>query len=121
MWLSGTRLQPPRRKRSEPVAHDLLVVPLSRGEPGPARLRALTYVMMYGMKRTTVYLPDELKAALERAAAATGTSEAEIVRGAIAAATVEHAYPPPRVPLFSSGDSTLAERVDEALAEGFGE
>jgi hypothetical protein len=36
------------------------------------------------MKRTTIYLPDELKAALER------------------------------------GDETLAERVDEALARGFG-
>ncbi len=32
---------------------------------------------MYGMKKTTVYLPDELKAALERAAAAQGRSEAE--------------------------------------------
>jgi hypothetical protein len=25
------------------------------------------------------------------------------------------------VPLFASGDPTLAERVDEILAEGFGE
>jgi len=25
------------------------------------------------------------------------------------------------VPLFASGDPTLAERVDEELAEGFGE
>lgn len=79
------------------------------------------YVIMYGMKRTTIYLPDDLKAALERTAAATGSSEAEIVRGAVAAATAEHAYPSPRLPLFSSDDPTLAERVDEALAEGFGE
>jgi len=28
--------------------------------------------------------------------------------------------PKPRLPLFASGDSTLAERVDEELAEGFG-
>lgn len=76
---------------------------------------------MYGMKRTTIYLPDELKAALQRTAAASGTSEAEIVRGAVAAATAEHAYPPPRLPLFASGDPTLAERVDEFLAAGFGE
>lgn len=80
-----------------------------------------TYVIMYGMKRTTIYLPDELKAALQRTAAASGTSEAEIVRGAVAAATAEHAYPPPRLPLFASGDPTLAERVDEFLAAGFGE
>jgi hypothetical protein len=77
--------------------------------------------MMYGVKRTTIYLPDELKAALERTATARGTSEAEIVRSAVASATAEHAYPPPKVPLFASGDPTLAERVDEELAEGFGE
>jgi len=77
--------------------------------------------MMYGMKRTTVYLPDELKAALERTAAAEGKSEAEIVRSAVATATSEHVYPPPRVPLFESGDPMLAERIDDALADGFGE
>jgi Arc/MetJ-type ribon-helix-helix transcriptional regulator len=76
---------------------------------------------MYGMKRTTVYLPDDLKAALERTAAAQGRSEAEVVRSAVAAATAEHAHPRPRVPLFDSGDATLAERVDEELAAGFGE
>jgi plasmid stability protein len=76
--------------------------------------------MMYGMRRTTVYLPDELKAALERTAAAQGTSEAEIVRGALAAATIEQAHPKPRLPLFDSGDSTLSERVDDELAAGFG-
>lgn len=76
--------------------------------------------MIYGMKRTTVYLPDELKAALERTAADEGRSEAEVVRSALAAATAEHAYPRPRLPLFESGDETLAERVDEELARGFG-
>jgi plasmid stability protein len=77
--------------------------------------------MMYGMVRTTVYLPDELKAALERTATAEGRSEAEVVRAALAAATAPHTYPPPRLPLFDSGDATLAERVDEELARGFGE
>lgn len=76
--------------------------------------------MMYGMKRTTIYLPDELKAALERTAAAQGCSEAEVVRSAVAAA-VTQAHPRPQVPLFDSGDASLAERVDEALAAGFGE
>jgi hypothetical protein len=76
---------------------------------------------MYVMKRTTVYLPDELKAALGRTAAAQGVSEAEVVRSALSTATAEHAYPPPRVPLFESGDPTLAERVDDELARGFGE
>jgi plasmid stability protein len=80
-----------------------------------------SYGMLYGMKRTTVYLPDELKAALERTAAAQGKSEAEVVRTALAAATAEEAHPRPRLPLFASGDPDLADRVDEALAAGFGE
>ena len=76
--------------------------------------------MMYGMKRTTIYLPDGLKAALERTAAAQGRSEAEVVREALAAATEQFAYPPPTLPLFESGDPSLAERVDDELAAGFG-
>jgi hypothetical protein len=79
-----------------------------------------TYGTLYGMKRTTVYLPDELKAALERTAAAQGKSEAEVVRSAVAAATAAPTYPRPRLPLFESGDPTLAERVDDELAAGFG-
>jgi Arc/MetJ-type ribon-helix-helix transcriptional regulator len=75
---------------------------------------------MYGVKRTTVYLPDELKAALERTAAAEGRSEAEVVRAALALVTAQHAYPTPQLPLFESGDETLAERVDEELCRGFG-
>lgn len=78
------------------------------------------YGIMYGMKRTTVYLPDELKAALERTAQARGTSEAEVVRTAVFAATVDHAYPRPTLPLFTSGVPDLADRVDDELA-GFGE
>jgi len=76
--------------------------------------------MMYGMRRTTLYLPDELKAALERTAAANGTSEAEVVRSALLAATIDQAPPKPQIPLFDSGDATLAERLDEELAAGFG-
>lgn len=75
---------------------------------------------MYGMRRTTIYLPDGLKEALERTAAAEGRSEAEVVRSALASATAAHTYPPPKLPLFTSGDETLAERVDEELACGFG-
>ena len=72
-----------------------------------------------GMRRTTLYLPDELKAALERTAAQ-GTSEAEVVRNALLAATIDQAFPKSRIPLFDSGNATLAERVDEELAAGFG-
>lgn len=73
------------------------------------------------MKKTTVYLPEELKAALERAAAAEQRSEAELIRQAIREAVLHRdRAPAPKVPLFQSGDPMLAERVEEAL-EGFGE
>lgn len=78
------------------------------------------YVTMYGMHRTTVHLPDDLKASLARAAAAEGRSEAELIREGVQLVTVGHPAAPPSLPLFSSDDPTLAERVDEAL-EGFGE
>jgi len=77
---------------------------------------------MYGMKKTTVYLPDELKASLERMAHDQGRSEAEIIRAAIQATVDQRQRPRPRVPLFETGpkDPMAAERVDELLA-GFGE
>jgi hypothetical protein len=72
---------------------------------------------MYGVRRTTVYLPDDLKAALERTAAGQGRSEADLVREGVHLVSERYATPEPRLPLFASGDPTLAERVDEALAE----
>jgi hypothetical protein len=71
------------------------------------------------MKKTTLYLPDELKARVERHARQLRRSEADIMRAAIDRYTRDEA-PRPRLPLFDSGDPTLAERVDEILAEGFG-
>jgi hypothetical protein len=75
---------------------------------------------MYGMEKTTVYLPPSLKRALARAAAARGQSEAQLIREALDAATKSAPAPRPRLPLFRSGKSGLAERADKALA-GFGE
>ena len=75
---------------------------------------------MYGMRKTTLYLPDELKRAVERAAKTEGTSEASFLRRALERAVEEAPAPKPRLPLFSSGKPRLAERVDEAL-DGFGE
>jgi plasmid stability protein len=75
---------------------------------------------MYGMQKTTVYLPDELKKALARSAAARGLSEAELIREALRAITAESPAPRPRLPLFASGRPDLAEHVDSAL-DGFGE
>ncbi len=76
--------------------------------------------MMYGMEKTTVYLPDALKADLSRTARATGRSEAELIREGIGLVTGSHRIAEPRLPLFTSSDPTLAERVDDALG-GFGE
>jgi Ribbon-helix-helix protein, copG family len=72
------------------------------------------------MERTTVYLTSGQKRALERAARASGRSEAELIREGVELATARHQAAEPRLPLFESGHPDLAERVDEAL-EGFGE
>ena len=72
------------------------------------------------MQKTTVYLPDDLKRALARAAAVRGCSEAELIRKAVRTVADEALPPRPRLPLFRSGKRGLAERVDRALA-GFGE
>jgi len=71
------------------------------------------------MKKTTLYLPDALKRALERVARARGCSEADVVREALRTLAQEELVQP-KLPLFESGDPDLAERVDELLA-GFGE
>ncbi|CAN5547582.1 type II toxin-antitoxin system antitoxin VapB26 [soil metagenome] len=71
---------------------------------------------MYGMQKTTLYLPDELKVAVEREARQRGVSEAQVIRQAIADAVVR---PAPRGGLFASREP-MADRVDELLV-GFGE
>jgi hypothetical protein len=71
------------------------------------------------VNKTTVYLPEELKQSLRRLAAVSGRSEAELIREAVAAQVRALDQPRPRGQLFTSGDSSLAEHVDEALA-GFG-
>jgi len=72
------------------------------------------------MKKTTVYLPEDLKSALGRIAREKGRSEAELIRGAIRELVQDTEPPRPRLPLFSSGDPTLARRFEEEL-RGFGE
>lgn len=68
------------------------------------------------MDKTTVYLPDELKAAVKRAARQRGVSEAQVIRESIRRSA---ALPPPRGGLYA-GSEPIARRVDELLA-GFGE
>ena len=72
------------------------------------------------MKKTTVYLPDDLKEALSRLAASSGRSEAELIREAVGALARATPRSRPRGRLWASGDPSLAERVD-AFLPGFGE
>jgi predicted transcriptional regulator len=65
--------------------------------------------------KTTVYLPDQLKRALERQALRLGQSEAEFIRRAIAAAVQR---PEPNAALFAA--EPFAEHAQELL-DGFGE
>ena len=72
------------------------------------------------MQKTTVYLPDDLKAALKRTAEETGQSEAELIRSAIEEVIRRRVPPRPTMPAFYSGMPDLGSRVDEFLAKGFG-
>ena len=78
--------------------------------------------MMYGVKRTTIYLPDDLKARLEAAARVQRRTEADVIREALARALDDQPVPRPRLPLAEPTGRTTnwAERVDELLDEGFG-
>lgn len=82
----------------------------------------MAYMPYYcAMKRTTIYLPDELKKAIESAAKRDGRSEADVIRDALETSLRSSRAPRPRVPLTRKGlgDSSVARRVDELL-EGFG-
>lgn len=98
-------------------------MPAVRAAPRRRSHRADTtasiYGNMYGMRRTTVYLPEDLKLDLERVAQAEARSEAQLIREGIRLVVDRHRPLRPQVPLFESGDPTLAERADDLL-EGFG-
>jgi hypothetical protein len=70
------------------------------------------------MEKTTLYLPDDLRAAVKRAAAERRISEAEVIRQSIRQ-VVGAMRPRPRGGLFSSGHP-IARHTDELLS-GFGE
>lgn len=72
------------------------------------------------MEKTSVYLPPELKKALKRLARERKCSEAELLREAVAALTQGIDAPAPRLPLFRSKGSSIAEKIDDELSKGFG-
>jgi hypothetical protein len=77
------------------------------------------YGTMYGVHRTTIYLPEELKARLAAEARRRGVTEAQVIREALGGALDR---PRPRGGLFDSGDPRWASADEELLdACGFGE
>ncbi|HEX2702234.1 MAG TPA: CopG family transcriptional regulator [Solirubrobacteraceae bacterium] len=72
------------------------------------------------MNKTTVYLPEGLKQALQRTAAASGRSEADLIRAGVEIVTSRAERPRPRGGLFAGDGPPFSDDVDEALA-GFGE
>lgn len=70
------------------------------------------------MDKTTIYLPAELKSAIQLAARRRGVSEAEVIRDSIRSAVGDE-RPRPRGGLFASG-APIAREADKHLA-GFGE
>jgi hypothetical protein len=75
------------------------------------------------MVKTSVYLPDDLKERLSRAAEVSGESEARIIRSALEQ-WLAGLLPRPRSRLMgtiSFDDPDVALKVDEYLARGFGE
>ena len=77
-------------------------------------------VRCMAMQKTTVYLPDDLKAELARTAAEMGRSEAELIRQGIRLAMAQSLPPAPLSGIFDSGDPSVSQRIDE-LMEGFGQ
>jgi hypothetical protein len=74
------------------------------------------------MVKTSVYLPDDLKERLSEASRVTGDSEATIIRSALEQWLADLVRP--RSALFGTmdfGDPDIALKVDEVLAQGFGE
>lgn len=83
---------------------------------------AICYLYHLRMVKTTVYLPENTKQRLAEAARRSGQSEAEFIRVAIEQRT--EAVLPHRRGQWGTikfDEPDLARKVDEVLAEGFGE
>ena len=72
------------------------------------------------MMKTTIYLPDDLKRAVEREAARRKSSEAEVIRAAISQAVDTFERPKPRGGIIT-GDWEQVDWNNNDWLEGFGE
>lgn len=73
------------------------------------------------MKKTSIYLDDELDRALALRAADEGISKAELIRRSLSGVIARPSRPKPSAGVFSSGYGDLSTNVDEHLRRtGFG-
>jgi len=73
------------------------------------------------MRKTSIYIEDEVDLALTRRAAEEGTTKAALIREALRDAATGSIKVKPRAVGVFTGPGDLSERVDEYLAEtGFG-
>jgi hypothetical protein len=75
------------------------------------------YGMMYGMEKTTVYLTADQKAALARAAASEGRSEARLIRTGIDIVTARHRTAETPAPTYGPEAGDEAARSMPPLSE----
>ncbi len=77
---------------------------------------------MLSVKKTSIYIEPEVDVALERRAAAEGTTKAELIRQALRDAAGASLRVKPRARGVFEGPADLAARSDEHLTEsGFGD
>lgn len=73
------------------------------------------------VKKTSIYLDDELDRALALRAAEEGITKAELIRRSLAGVVMRPARPKPSVGILRSGRGDLARRDEQILDEtGFG-
>jgi hypothetical protein len=80
---------------------------------------------MYGVKRTTIYLPERLKADIERIATQTGRTEADLIREGAELVVAGHDAPrrKPTLGIMHSEDPSWLEpeNLERLMDEGFGQ
>ena len=74
------------------------------------------------MRKTSIYVEDEIDLALARRAELEGTTKAALIRDALRAAAADSIRVKPRARGVFEGPADLAEKADEYLrSTGFGE
>lgn len=76
---------------------------------------------MTGMVKTTLYLPEDLKRQIEQTARAEGRPEAAVIRERLAKGLAERpCRPRGQWGKYRSSGLSVARRIDDVLAGGFG-